>query len=376
MKKTIIILSILVIILIGVGVWLYLLLGPSSSEPAIVPVELTTGTLPTATDRAEGREETTPFISVDQALTKLTTRPVAGATFVKGGIRYAERGTGHIYEIIFADGSETRVSGTTIPRVIDAIFSASGRIAALTFETNNGNETIVGTITKGDDGEDILDGFSLPIGAREVAFSETLEEDLFYLVDTADGSAWHVYDVLVQTNTILFSIPLRDVRVLWGSDTYVYTTPSAEQRGYIYKVNGNELEYMTNGASGLMGIKYNEGVVISKTDNNSLISTAYEAGVQYEQFINMFPEKCAASMMATSTVYCSAPPTLPQGNYPDDWYKGLVSFNDFLWKIDLKEDLVELLTLLEEESGQQETCWPTRGGEAVGLGGGKSKAKK
>ena len=33
-------------------------------------------------------------------------------------------------------------------------------------------------------------------------------------------------------------------------------------------------------------------------------------------------------------VLCAVPSSLPSGEYPDDWYQGLVGFSDDIWKID------------------------------------------
>ena len=40
-------------------------------------------------------------------------------------------------------------------------------------------------------------------------------------------------------------------------------------------------------------------------------------------------------------MYCAVPQTLPQAEYPDQWYQGLFSFSDNIWKIDTKTGVVE-----------------------------------
>jgi hypothetical protein len=41
-------------------------------------------------------------------------------------------------------------------------------------------------------------------------------------------------------------------------------------------------------------------------------------------------------------VYCAVPTNL-QGNLPDDWYQGAITFTDRIWKIDLTERTATLV---------------------------------
>jgi hypothetical protein len=50
--------------------------------------------------------------------------------------------------------------------------------------------------------------------------------------------------------------------------------------------------------------------------------------------LKTLPEKCIWSEVDVNKIYCAVPKNLPTANYPDDWYKGLVSFDDNLWQID------------------------------------------
>ncbi|MEK7178854.1 MAG: hypothetical protein AAB727_01195, partial [Patescibacteria group bacterium] len=52
------------------------------------------------------------------------------------------------------------------------------------------------------------------------------------------------------------------------------------------------------------------------------------------------PEKCA---WKERTVYCGAPREIPEALYPDDWYQGVVSFSDDIWKIDADTGAVDIV---------------------------------
>jgi hypothetical protein len=59
--------------------------------------------------------------------------------------------------------------------------------------------------------------------------------------------------------------------------------------------------------------------------------------------LNTLSDKCVWSKKFKTTVYCAVPQSIPRGTYPDDWYRGTVSFSDNLWKIDaasMETDLI------------------------------------
>ncbi len=56
------------------------------------------------------------------------------------------------------------------------------------------------------------------------------------------------------------------------------------------------------------------------------------------------PEKCAFSTTKRGIIYCAVPSSLPQGRYPDDWYQGVVSFSDRVWKIDVINGATEIIS--------------------------------
>ncbi|MEI6494976.1 MAG: hypothetical protein WCO03_02855, partial [bacterium] len=56
----------------------------------------------------------------------------------------------------------------------------------------------------------------------------------------------------------------------------------------------------------------------------------------------------------SSTLYCAVPTIVPAGEYPDDWYRGEVKFNDSLWQINVADGKTTLLnspsaSLINEE---------------------------
>ena len=285
-------------------------------------------------------------LGAPQALKQLTTRPVGGAGFTSDGIRYVEQGTGHVYDINLQSGTETLQSGTTIPGARDAIFSDDGSYTAITMLDEGNERTLVGKLTSGTQ----FSGVTLPLGAKNIAFvnaSGTLE----YTIHEGSDTHGYSYNMLKEVDTMVFNLPLKDVRVLWGNPTYVYTTPSTKQMGYLYKVIKNDLHYVTKGGRGLSSFATHDGVMVTRSTDTlvkSFLITLDDEIVG--QPLPYIPEKCVSG---ETFLYCAIPKeTLNTQTFPDDWYMGDVSFNDSLWSVDTTNQKAKVLVDFTDTSGR------------------------
>jgi hypothetical protein len=64
------------------------------------------------------------------------------------------------------------------------------------------------------------------------------------------------------------------------------------------------------------------------------------------------PEKCVWGARSEDVVYCAIPDILPQGDLPDAWYQGRVSFTDSLWRIDTTAGIIDILFPSTEIPGE------------------------
>jgi hypothetical protein len=353
MKKSFFIIFGIILILVVIGVWSYLFvygtpdnskevfarfgLGGEEREPTVLPET-------TIVDVSE-----TTNTGALQKLRQLTTRPVAGAMFTGTGILYVEQGTGHIYHINFSSGGETLISGTTIPQTHEAVFSDGGAYAAITSLEGGARKTVVGSVTT-EGGAGALDGASLPLGATEVSFGNATGT-LMYLLKNQNGSVGYLYNLEKETSTQVFSIPLRDVRVLWGNPLYVYTSPTLSQIGHVYKIMSGSLSYVTGGAPGTFGFRYGDDLLVTKLNDSEISSFMIAVGGLIAEFpLYVIPEKCTTNDVV---LYCAVPRgSAPQG-FPDNWYKGEISLGDALWNINVNLDTAELMSNFVEESGRE-----------------------
>lgn len=350
MKKTLLITFAATLLVLLIGVWIYLFLFGTPQQGSDIFARFgdnTEGTIEDIPVIETDTDPTTPF--APSRFRQLTSRPVAGAGFRGNTIQYVEQGTGHIYEIDLATGDSIILSGTTIPFTTHAVFSATGTSVAITSIQNNEASTMVsimGTSTS-------MEGTLLPVGAREISFNAD-GTIAYYLLEYPEGARGYAYDLSKKTATELFNIPLRDVRVVWGSPIYVYTTPTITQEGNVYTISGrNGLAYAAGGAPGLVAVRYEKGIVTSSvTENNPQYTAVASNGTRIDQAVPFIPEKCALDPLDGALVLCAVPLNLNEGAFPDEWYMGKIAYSDTLWEMNVGAgDALSLLDL-QQESGR------------------------
>lgn len=352
MKKTILISIGVLIIVTILSIWAYLFIyGVPQNSAEVFARFGVGGTAP----EPQGIPETTVDVTestVDgapQKLRQLTTRPVAGAVFIQGNIRYVEQGTGHVYEINLATGQETLIEGTTIPQATKALFSSNGKYVAITALGRDGAVTLLEEIGVESDATR-SEPIALPRGATNIAFG-TATGTLMYTLKENGGSAGYRYNILKDQNTVIFRISLRDVRVLWSDPLYVYTTPTAYQVGHIYSVVKNNLVYVGEGSSALMAFANDTGIILTQTENTQIRSYALSIdNTQRNLPSPLIPEKCVPY---AQYLYCGIPVEFSINGFPDTWYKGLNSFDDELWQIDTQLGTAKLMSSFTLVSGRE-----------------------
>lgn len=356
MKKTIFISvgSLLILTLIGVWIYLFMYGAPKNSADVFSRFGITRTTEISTEPTEDAYVDVTSETAADglKKLRQLTIRPVAGATFSETSIQYVEQGTGHVYNIDLVTGQETLINGTTIPQTSNAFFSRDGRYVAITSFNSTGESVLVGN-TSSELQDTPTVSITLPQGAKEVAFGAATGT-INYLIETDIGSSGYQYNYIKETSSRIFSIPLQDVRVLWGKEIYVYTTPTSLQEGYLYKIVADKLTYVAESGYGLMAFLYNDGVVFTRTEKMGWVTTAItKKDLKIDQAVLMISEKCTPELGKMSTVICAIPSNSTQEMFPDSWYKGVISYSDTLWSIDVEAGTSAALSNFKFESGRE-----------------------
>ncbi len=353
MNRPLIITIGITIILVVLGVWLYIFLfgtpedtrevftnlgfSPTNQATTITPPE-DSPTLETLVDTSTGK------------LRQLTTRSVAGfmSTTTAAGevVRYAERGTGYIFEIDLATGVETFISRTTIPQVTTAVFSPDASHIAFTSYSNGVANVFVGELVNNG-----VEGINLEPGASNLAF--TPSNDVLYSIVRNGSTIGYRHNLETETRTEQFSFAFTNLVVAWGenlSATYITTKPASTLEGFMYQINGSSVRPAVRSGLGLTSLTGNTAIIATYRTGEGYQSNAVKTGDGFEiQLpITVIPEKCSFDESDEFIVWCGAPlGDIPAG-FIDSWYKGTTQSNDMIWQINTAKRTARLVASPEK----------------------------
>lgn len=341
MQRPLIITIGIVIILFILGLWAYLLLFGAPKGASEVFTNL--GVIPKTEESVKVVEpiaSTTAEVQLSLTgaeLQQLTTRAVAGYSFMSGDdtlLRYAERGTGHVYQIDLVRGIETQVSPTTIPQIVDAVFSKNA--AAVAFTSFEGYEKVISVaiLPHDDQGETVV--IKLPQGADNIAFKD--DRTALFSITEGNKTKGYSYDLDKLTQREVFTADIGDAEVLWGenySRIYIETKPTQYLQGYLYTISNNLLTPIVEGKKGLRSYIDDVNVLISYVTNNKYITSWIHDGTEIRQGMIMLKEKCAFNPRKENSVWCAAPLGVQSASYLENWYKGTLTSKDSLWLVDI-----------------------------------------
>lgn len=339
------------------GLWWYLLVN-GGPEELVLENPFSSGGEATVPVVEPAEEEL--LTDTSSPLRRIHPRPVAGAAVISDGnrslVHFAELGTGHLYAYDPNIGTSTRLSGTTVPRTIDATWSPDGTRVVLTTQGDAGSvRHFLATLIPADAGNGTTSASTTPRGDARL---ETIELDrtaenfsfstdgvsLYFTLPTNSGSAGYAYDPETGAHEMRFTSSLRDIRVAWNPTPVAYAAPSAEADGYAFRPETGER--LAGGMPGLMVMSAGETLVFSYVGEDGLVSHA-GAVDGTPLALTVFPEKCVADPLASNVLWCAAPTELPRGTYPDAWYQGVAAFTDILWQVNLVTGHTSILSTLD-----------------------------
>ncbi len=362
MNKKLLIITSAVIILILVLVWAYLLFfGTPKSMDAVFTEFGKQGSEDTSLIvPPENKVVESSAVNNEKAkLRQLTTKQVAGFREITNGssslpiLYYVEAGTGHIYSINVESGEEVRISGTTIPQAYEAAISAKGDFVAIT-EVSNAKDKLL-----------ILGSLSATTSSFTEKFNEIVQDfsfgnsnELFYSTEVAQGIAAYSYNLSTGVKKNIFSLPFHEANIQWGTKAngphYAFPKSSFGLEGFLYEINNGKINRLPLDGFGFSALANKEIVLFTAITNEKPTSFIYNRNTGVKKALNtvVMPEKC--SLPETGVVfYCAHEPIDVPYQFPDDWYKGVLTFKDSLWEMNEKEftstKLVDTLT----ESGRE-----------------------
>ncbi len=284
--------------------------------------------------------EGTPIVEKKLPTKKVTPPPTEFVT----AARYVERATGNIYQTFIDKIEERKFSNTVIPKIYDAYFGNGGQYAIMRHLKGDERtiETILGTLPKEKLGEDLpsneVKGTLLPDNMKDISLSSD-NTKIFYLTNVGQTVVGTIMNIADTKKTQIFESPFTEWLSFWpNKKTITFTTkPSARVSGYMYSLDVDKKTFTrTLGPiAGLTTKMSPDGQEILYSDNTlSLQSYNIATKRSVSLGVKTLPEKCVWSV-TNEIVYCAVPGQLENASYPDDWYKGEITFIDQIWKIDI-----------------------------------------
>ncbi|MDD5050586.1 MAG: hypothetical protein PHV93_02480 [Candidatus Pacebacteria bacterium] len=273
-------------------------------------------------------------------------------------VRYMERGTGHVFERSFASstpfGPATEISNTTIPRVEETLWMPDGQslLARYTKDDSDEIDTFYGALTvatSSDSEPGSIDGNFLDTNIIQLV--EGGKSKIFSLENVGDQAVGIISNPDGKKQNPLFKSALTEWIPEWPKEGTITLTTKASSLapGFLFflnTANGN-LRKILSSISGLTTLTNPDASYVlyseSKDQGYTLNIFAVKTGEKNIAPIKTLPEKCLWSKRDTTIAWCLVPQLVPQGNYPDDWYQGNISFSDSIWKINAKTGESELL---------------------------------
>ncbi len=306
------------------------------------------------TDGEEGEEMTLYLISQD---------PVIGAALSadEKHLRYFKRAGGNLFENEFTGANETRVSNITIPAILDVQWTPSKAYAIISFYADGNKKRISSHYT----GTSTVSSSFLPSNIEEITAS--LVDDMI------------AYTVLTEGETVLFTarpdntnirkiltLPAPDFELSWpvANTVAIKQKSSAYAPSILYTLNPSS-KLLTRVLDEKMGLdtlwssSAGSEFLYMETEREGtravLHVTSLKENTATDLPVITLPEKCAWAPASKNTLFCAVPESLPKGaNLPDEWWQGVISFNDGLWQINTA-------------TGERQQILPTRQLDAINL---------
>jgi len=348
-KKTIIISAIIIILILMIGgVWLFYRNKPAEEIPAII-----SGLFPSAGEKniqgltgPSGNEELPSGQNQNQVLKQgnliqLSSNAISGAAGASTTVRYIEKSTGHIYEINPDGQNRQRLSNTTILKTFESFWSlAANKLIIRYFEESSVvQNSLLSVKTFSSTISTTTQGIFLPQSITSVTVSPN-EDKIFYLISTEGTTMGISANFENKNQKNIFNSSFGEFNVSWPKNDMItlLTKPSAFSEGFFYSLNPQtgKLGKIIGEIKGLTALLSSDGtrVIYSESNNKSLETKIFNLKQQTSSDFDLktLPEKCVWSKSNKDIVYCAVPDNFPQGDYPDDWYQGLVSFKDSIWQ--------------------------------------------
>lgn len=307
---------------------------------------------------------TTETTEKNKKLHKLTDFAVAGAAFFEDtrvsstpgstpeivpSLRYVERATGHVYQMYLDNKTIGKISNSTIPMVHETIFDSKANSMIFRYLSPE-DKSITSFLAT-------LGGKSGFLNTNILQVSLSPDKSKFFSIIKNTNGVIGVTKSFNETKTSqVFTSAFSEWLPQWVTEQSVYLTtkPSYLVDGSVFSLNisNGTLTKLFGGVAGLTTLASVDGkeILYSASTNTgprlNVFNIKNHTSVDLDKF--GLPEKCIWSS-DNINVYCAIPSTIKGTQFPDSWYQGIISFDDFFVKINTATKSVSTLANSVEE---------------------------
>lgn len=264
-------------------------------------------------------------------------------------LRYADKTTGNIFDIDPKTAVSTRITNTTIPNTHESIFTLGGEGVVYRYTNTEGEiETYSAKLgSTNQDNTRLISGVYLPKNIISLTVSPD-KSTLFYIYPSGNETVGIKSDVDNKNLVQIFSSGFSEWLVSWINPRNINMTTKASgyATGYSYTLDPITKSF-TKTIGNTTGLTVNtnmDGIhsLISEGGLNKLSLFLYSTTdrTSISLGLSTAPEKCVWSKKSLIS-YCFVPKYI-SGTMPDDWYQGVASWSDAVWKIDATNNLSTL----------------------------------
>lgn len=350
-------------ILIGIGIgtisllvlaWAYLFVFGTPDSIQGIMTDLSGNEYTAVTPPEERPSETTVALN-DKVFAQLTTRPVAGFTPTETtdggrGVRYAERGTGHVYDIDLATGKEVRASARTFGQVVAAHFDRTGDWAVMEVESGATTRSYVYSPSGG------ANPYELPAGSHSFHFDST--GSLNYAVPMRSGTIAYSLDLASGQGSESWRAAFSDIDVRWASPAraFIVNRPTGTQKSGIFLMENGRLETIVAPKFSLSAALAGGGdrllYTYFESSADAMITLLLDLANGEERSVPFvaIPEKCTT--LSTQVFVCASSFELMGDRAAlNRWYSGELTSSDTLWREGATTGSATYLDFLSDRAG-------------------------
>ncbi len=317
---------------------------------------------------------TKPSIQVEKIslLRHLSSTPIGGymasSTASSTIVRYFDRGVGHIYQADSLSSTLTKITNTTIPRVYESYWDKNLRNTVVRYIRDDGESIVnfygdvrpvkqtASSTAQGALGYEVKGKF-LASTIQDVAVSPKGDRIFTFNIENERGVGY-ISNFDEGKKTKMLDTPLTQMNVAWPEENTIALTTkgSGVSSGFLYfldaktstfkRILGNIIGLSTKVSTDAKKVLY------STATGRRAVTSVYNTKDNSTQEIifRTLADKCVWSKKYVNEAYCAVPNEMPAGLYPDEWYKGNISFIDQIWHLDTTTGEVKLISNLTNES--------------------------